>query len=124
MNKVLINYKKLRKISVEAARTAIIEYLTTNGGNISDCAKAFGIQRLTVYNILKKSQEGDLMDRSKAPRKVANKTPEYILSQILEAKQETGFGPTRLTKYLLEHYNIEISYGTLRGILKRSQIKQ
>lgn len=40
-----INYKALRKINPEAARLAVIEYLKTNKGNISDAARVFGIQR-------------------------------------------------------------------------------
>lgn len=62
-----INYKVLRKINPEAARLAVIEYLKTNKGNISDAARVFGIQRTVVYDILKKKKEGDLKDRSRAP---------------------------------------------------------
>ena len=62
-----INYKVLRKINPEAARLAVIEYLKTNKGNISEAARVFGIQRTVVYDILKKEGEGDLRDRSRAP---------------------------------------------------------
>ncbi|KUK55073.1 MAG: hypothetical protein XD79_0755 [Atribacteria bacterium 34_128] len=55
-----INYKVLRKINPEAARLAVIEYLSTNKGNISEAARIFGIQRTVVYDILKKEEEGDL----------------------------------------------------------------
>jgi transposase len=57
-----INYKVLRKINPEAARLAVIEYLSTN---ISEAARIFGIQRTVVYDILKKEEEGDLEDRSR-----------------------------------------------------------
>ncbi|HAJ33838.1 MAG TPA: hypothetical protein DCK79_10865 [Candidatus Atribacteria bacterium] len=60
-----INYKVLRKINPEAARLAVIEYLSTNKGNISEAARIFGIQRTVVYDILKKEEEGDLEDRSR-----------------------------------------------------------
>lgn len=123
MSKALINYKKLRKISAEAARTAIIDYLTSNGGNITNCAKAFGIQRLTIYDILKKNQEENLKDRSKAPKKVINKTSDQLVSQIMEIQKQTDFVPSRLVKHLLEHHNIKIAYGTLRGILRRNRSK-
>jgi DNA invertase Pin-like site-specific DNA recombinase len=49
-----INYKVLRKINPEAARLAVIEYLSTN---ISEAARIFGIQRTVVYDILKKEEE-------------------------------------------------------------------
>jgi len=52
-----IDYKALRKINPEAARLAVIEYLSSNGGNISDCAQAFGIQRPVIYDILGKQKE-------------------------------------------------------------------
>lgn len=64
-----INYKSLRKINPEAARTAVLEFLSSNKGNIAKTAKAFGVQRITVYDILKKKAERDLKDRSKAPKK-------------------------------------------------------
>ncbi|MDP3758405.1 MAG: hypothetical protein Q8Q86_01690 [Candidatus Daviesbacteria bacterium] len=63
-----INYKSLRKINPEAARTAVLDFLSSNKGNIAKTAKAFGIQRVTVYDILKKKQEDNLKDRSKAPK--------------------------------------------------------
>ena len=53
-----IIYKTLRKINPVAARLALIEYLSTNKGNISDAARTFGIQRTVVYDILKKKKEG------------------------------------------------------------------
>ena len=62
-----INYQVLRKINPEAARLAVIEYLKTNKGNISEAARVFGIQRTVVYDLLKKEEEGDLRDRSLAP---------------------------------------------------------
>jgi transposase len=43
-----INYKTLRKINPEAARLAVIEYLSTNKGNISEAARVFGLQRTVV----------------------------------------------------------------------------
>ncbi len=39
-----IDYKLLRKINPEAARLAVIEYLFTNKGNISEAARTFAIQ--------------------------------------------------------------------------------
>lgn len=58
-----IDYKGLRRVNPEAARMAVIEYLKTNGGNIADTARVFGIQRPVVYDILKKEKEGNLKDR-------------------------------------------------------------
>ncbi len=68
-----IDYKKLRQLNPEAARTAVLEYLSSNGGNIADCARVFAIQRPVVYDILQKARENNLKDRSKAPKRVWNK---------------------------------------------------
>ena len=45
-----IDYKQLAKVNPEAARLAVLEYLGTNGHNISQAASAFGISRPVVYN--------------------------------------------------------------------------
>ena len=67
-NKSKIDYKSLRKISPEAARSAVLDYLSSNKGNIADCARVFGVTRVTIYDIVRKSRQGDLKDRSKAPK--------------------------------------------------------
>jgi hypothetical protein len=38
-----IDYKTLIKINTEAARKAVLEYLKTNGDNIDEVAKVFGV---------------------------------------------------------------------------------
>ena len=48
----LIDYKALRKADPAAARLAVLQYLKSNGGNISHAARVFGINRPVVYNIL------------------------------------------------------------------------
>ena len=59
---IRIDYKTLRSVNPEAARQAVLEYLKTNGGNKAEAARAFGINRCVVYDILKKAAEGDLRD--------------------------------------------------------------
>jgi len=75
---ILISYKELRKINPEAARLAVLEYLRANELNISETAKIFGINRPVVYDILKKEKEGDLSDRSKAPKISPSKTSQAV----------------------------------------------
>ena len=57
-----IDYKVLRQVNPEAARLAVLEYLKSNGGNISHTARMFGINRPVVYDILCKQAAGDLRD--------------------------------------------------------------
>ncbi|MDO8638202.1 MAG: hypothetical protein Q7R43_01405 [Candidatus Daviesbacteria bacterium] len=113
-----ISYLLLRKINPETARTAVLEFLKSNKGNVTKTAQVFGIQRSTVYNIIGRYPD-DLKDKSKAPHKVANKTDYDIEQKILEASAQTGYGAKRLQKFLKEQYKIKIAYGTLRGILRR-----
>ena len=61
-----IEYHVLRAVNPEAARLAVLEYLKTNGGNKSEAARAFGITRAVVYDILRKQAQGDLGDRSRS----------------------------------------------------------
>jgi len=118
-----INYKTLRKINPEAARLAVIEYLSTNKGNISESARVFGIQRTVVYDILKKKKEGDLKDRSRAPLHSPYQTPVKIEDQVVETKNQTHLGPKRLSIYLKKYEKIKVPYGTIRHILRRNKSK-
>ena len=69
-----IDYKTLRKINPEAARQAVVQYLESNGGLVTDAARMFAINRSVVYDILRKQAEGDLRDRSKVPRHQPHRT--------------------------------------------------
>jgi len=119
----LINYKELRKVNPEAARMAVLEYLKTNGRNIAQTARVFGIQRPVVYDILKKNKEGDLKDRPKIPKHQPNKTPAKIEDKIIEVKNKTHLGPKRLSRYLKKHEGILVPPGTIRHILVRNKEK-
>jgi len=115
-----IGYKELRKINPETARTAVLEYLKTNP-NISQTAKMFGITRAVVYDILKKDTEGDLKDRSRAPRHQPRKTPAAVEDKVIEVKNRTHLGPERLSRYLLDHEGLSVPPGTIRHILRRNR---
>ncbi len=117
-----IDYKKLRSINPEAARVAVLEYLYSNGRNIADCARTFRVQRAVVYDILKKQQDGSLKDRSKAPKHMPSKTSDRIEALVVEAKNKTGFGTKWLLVYLMRYHQIDLSYGTVRNILRRNRV--
>ena len=118
-----INYQVLRKINPEAARLAVIEYLKTNKGNISEAARVFGIQRTVVYDILKKKEEGNLKDRSRAPLRSPYKTPgetesescinfcEYFFSNIADLWQSAELGLKQRFQKLIFPENISYKKG-------------
>lgn len=116
-----IDYKQLRKINPEAARLAVLEYLKTNNHNVSETARVFCINRCVVYDIIKKNKEGNLKDRSRTPINQPNKTPSDIEGKVIEVKNQTGYGPKRLSIYLAKHYNLKVPYGTIRHILRRNK---
>jgi len=118
-----IDYKLLRSIDPIAGRTAVLEYLKTNGGNVSAAANVFGINRPVVYDILKKESEGDLSDRSKAPKHSPNKVAAEIEDKVIKVKNKTRLGPKRLSRYLKKYEELTVSYGTIRHILRRNKDK-
>lgn len=118
-----IDYKMLRTMSPEAAREALLSYLFSNGGNISDCARVFNVTRPIIYKTLKKKQEGNLKDSSRAPHNQPKKTPGDIEDRVIEFKNKTHFGPKRLSRYLEKHEGLIVPYGTVRHILRRNKNK-
>jgi transposase len=116
-----IDYKALREVNPEAARVAVLQYLKTNGGNISDAARVFGINRSVVYDILSKQAAGDPKDRSRVPKHQPNKTPAETEQKVIEARNKTRLGPKRLSIYLREFEEIDVPAGTIRHILRRNK---
>lgn len=116
-----IDYKGLRRINPQAARQAVLEYLASVAGNVSRTAKAFGITRAVVYDIVRKARSGDLRDRPKTPRRQPKKTPAAVEEQVIAAKNLTHFGPKRLAIYLAKYESLELSWATIRNILRRNR---
>ena len=61
----------------EAARLAVLECMKTHGGNTWEVARASGIRRPVVYDILKKEAEGHLTPRSRVSKYQPNET--YVI---------------------------------------------
>ena len=116
----VIDYKELRRFNAETARRAVSEYLKTNS-NVSETARMFGITRAVVYDILKKERDGDLRDRSRAPRHQPKKTLTEIEDRVVAVKNRAHLGPERLSRYLQEHERISVPVGTIRHILRRNK---
>ena len=113
--------KQSRKIDPEAARRTVIELLKTNNRNISKAALVFGINRSVVYDIIKKSEEGNLEDRPRVPKHQPTRTPQEIEDTVIQVKNKTQLGAERLSRYLEEHEGLSIPAGTLRHIMRRNK---
>ncbi len=118
---IRINYKELRKVNPEAARLAVLEYLKTNGGNISDTARIFGITRPVIYCILHKAKKGNLKDLPKIPFHQPNRTAKNTEDKVIEVKNKTHLGPKRLSRYLIKYEQLQVPYGTIRHIIRRNK---
>ena len=118
---IRISYKELRKTSPEAARKAVLEYLKTNGGNVSETAAIFGVNRTVIYDILRKQTEGDLKDRSKIPINQPKKTSKELEDLVVAIKNLTNLGPQRLCDYILDYHQTKLYPGTIRHILSRNK---
>ena len=116
-----IDYKQLRGINPQAARLAVLEYLKTNKGNVSDTAVVFGINRSVVYDILQKKKENDLSDRSRTPHHQPNRTASAVEDKVIEFKNKTHLGPERLSRHLKKYEEIIVAPGTIRHILRRNK---
>ena len=101
----------------------MLEYLKTNGWNICDAARAFGITRPVVYDILAKQAEGDLTDRSRVPKHQPNKTPQETEARVIVAKNKTRLGSKRLSIYLEKYEQLCVPPGTIRHIIRRNKDK-
>jgi len=117
------DYKELRKINPEAARRAVLDYLKTNNHNISNAASYFGINRTVVYDIIKRSSEGNLRDRPRVPKSQPRKTPQEIEQKIIEIKNKTQLRPKKLAEYLKKYEGLSIPSGTIRHIIQRAEKK-
>lgn len=117
-----IDYKELRQFNAETARRAVLEYLKTDP-NISEVARMFGITRAVVYDITRKEREGDLRDRSRAPKHQPGKTPAAIEDKVVMVKNRTRLGPERLSRYLKDYEAMTVPVGTIRHILRRNKAR-
>jgi transposase len=106
-----IEYNKLRRINPEAARRAVIEYLKSNGHNISQGAQVFGINRTVIYDFLRTEKEDNLKDRSRAPHHQPRRTPAQIEDQVIKVKCQTRYGAERLSRYLKQQEGLSLPPG-------------
>jgi transposase-like protein len=116
----MIDYKKLRRTDPETARQAVLDYLAWAGGNVAATARAFGINRTVVYDILARSRSGSLADRPRTPHRQPFKTPPRVEARVVAARNRTGLGYQRLSHYLAAR-GLQLPWSTIRNILRRNR---
>jgi len=121
-----LSYHKLRDISPEAARQAILDVLQAVDGNKSHAARILHTTRVTIDKALRKKAAGSLKDLSTAPHTIHNKTDAQKEKLVVEMKQATNYGPVRIKEELHARYGIVMSKDTIRNIIRRQRatIKQ
>lgn len=117
---VRIDYKSLREINPETARLAVLEYLDSCGHNVAETACTFGLTRASVYAFERKRQAGSLADRSRPPRRRPRQTPVDLEARVIARHNQTHLGPKRLSIYLAKYEGVELSWATIRHILRRN----
>lgn len=117
----LIDYKALRRINPVAARQAVLDYLASQAGNVAVTARAFGVTRPVVYDIIAKAKSGNLQDRPKTPLHQPRKTPSALEERVIALKNTTNLGPKRLALYLARYEQLKLSWATIRHILRRNR---
>jgi transposase-like protein len=116
----LIDYKKLRRLSPEVARQAVLDYLGSTDGDIRATAAAFGINTSVVYDIRRRARAGSLADRSRAPHNRPHSTPRRVEDRVVAARNRTGLGYQRLSAHLAQR-GLDIPWSTIRNILRRNR---
>ena len=105
--------EELRKEFVEAAQSC---------ANFSSLCREFGITRATGYKWIKRSEKDNtLSDLSRRPHITANKTPESIELQVVEARiKHPGWGAKKI-KASLERKGMDLPcVKTINNILNRN----
>lgn len=116
----MLSYHELRQESPELARKMVRKVLRAQEGNVSETSRILGIDRKTV----RRSRDGQLPDNSKKPLRSQNKTPVFLENTILTAAKDTGYRYRRLHNYLWNLLKVDIPEDTIKGILKRNDVKK
>ena len=64
---------------------------------------------------------GELKDIPRTPHHQPRKTPAALEEQVIAARNKTRLGPKRLSLYLAKYEGIELSWATIRNILRRNR---
>ena len=92
--------------TVEEQRREFVEAAKASG-NFSRLCREYGITRKTGYKWLKRSEEENLSDRSRAPHRTPGRTPIEIEEAILKVRAENPEWGAKKILRILENEGVE-----------------
>ena len=93
-------------------------------GSISKAAAKCGIARTTLYRWLERYREEVFQDRSRKPKKLANKSiSDETINLVLDIRDRFHYGKLRIASHIYQHYQIKISPSSVARILLRYDMK-
>ncbi len=113
-------------LSVVQARLAWFrEYQSL--GNVKETCSRFGISRKTFYKWFKRFRSSggnvqSLADLPRTPHHSPRRTSDDIRATVIVLRNETGFGPRRIRKELLETKGIRLSERTIWKIIRSTSL--
>ncbi len=89
-------------------------------GSVSKAARKCGITRSTLYRWLARCREEGFGDRSKRPKKLANRgIDDGTINLVLDIRDRFHYGKLRIASHLLQHHQIKVSPSSVGRILKK-----
>lgn len=95
--------------------------------NISKTCRHFGISRQTFYKWLKRYLNNNrktfiLVDQSRKPKNISYKITPEIKKIIRQLRINRFFGPLKISKYLKNNQNFNLSPASIHKILRKMKI--
>jgi transposase InsO family protein/transposase-like protein len=109
---------------MKGQRIAFVMRAVSGKKNFSALCREFQISRPTGYKWLGRYEEsgqaGNLDELSRRPMHSPNRTKETIERQVIQVRQETGWGAKKVQKVMERDYGIEIGRMTVNRIFSRN----
>jgi len=113
------------KVDLVKRRKQFIDEYLVGKYNVSALCKSYNVSRKTGHKWIDRFKQGgydNLIDRSSAPKNIANRTPKDVCDLIVKTKLSHQYwGPKKVLDYLKRHYpNVHLPADSTAGeILKR-----
>lgn len=116
-----LSYQEVYAMNKTEARRRLVQTWQKTG-SIAQTARLWQTSRHLVRTWVRRWQaegEAGLHDRSRRPNHCPRQTPAAVEEQVVQLRQQTGFGRERLSRHLWHRHQIALSPNTIRHILRR-----